>query len=35
MDVRDACHNVGLEVVATMCDMGSNSVKDLKHLDVS
>ena len=35
MDVRHACHNAGLEVVATMCDMGSNIVKDWKHLGVS
>jgi hypothetical protein len=32
MEVLDASHNAGLEVVATMCD---NSVKDLKHLGVS
>jgi len=27
--VLDACHNVGLEVIATMFDMGNNSVKAL------
>jgi hypothetical protein len=25
--VLDACHNVGLEVIATMFDMGANSVR--------
>jgi hypothetical protein len=28
-EVLDACHNAGLEVVATMCDMGANNVKAL------
>jgi len=27
--VLDACHNVGLGVIATMFDMGANSVKAL------
>ena len=31
----DACHNAGLVVVATVCDMGANNVKALKHLGVS
>ena len=35
MEVLDACHNVGLEVVATMCGMGTNNVKALKLLRVS
>jgi hypothetical protein len=35
MEVLDACHNAGLEVVATVCDMGANDVKVLKHLGVS
>jgi hypothetical protein len=35
MEVLDACHNTGLEVVATICDMGANSVKALKQLGVS
>jgi len=35
MEVLDACHNAGLEVVATMCDMGANNVKALKLLGVS
>jgi len=35
MEVRDACHNAGLEVVATACDTGANSVKALKQLGVS
>ena len=35
MEVLDACHNAGLVVVATMCDMGANSVKALKQLGVS
>lgn len=33
--IRHACHNAGLEVVATMCDMGSKIVKDWKHMGVS
>jgi hypothetical protein len=32
MEVSDASHNAGLELVATMCD---NNVKDLKHSGVS
>jgi hypothetical protein len=35
MEVLDACHNAGLEVVATMCDMGANNVKALKQLSIS
>jgi len=33
MEVLDACHNAGL--VVTVCDMGANNVKALKHLGVS
>jgi len=29
MEVLDACHNVGLVVVAIVFDMGANSVKAL------
>ena len=29
MEVRDACHNAGLEVVATACDMGAKALKQL------
>jgi hypothetical protein len=32
MEVLDASHNAGLEVVATMCD---NNIKAWKHLSVS
>ena len=32
MEVLDAYHSAGLVVVATMCDMGANNVKVLKHL---
>jgi hypothetical protein len=35
MEVLDASHNAGLEVVATICDVGANNVKALKHLGVS
>jgi hypothetical protein len=35
MEFLDACHNAGLVVVATMCDMGANKVKALKQLGVS
>ena len=35
MEVLDACHNAGLVVVATVCDMGANIVKSLKQLGVS
>jgi len=35
MEVLDASHNAGLEVVVTVCDMGTNNVKALKQLDVS
>jgi len=31
-DVLGACQNVGLHVVATVCDMGTNSVKAIKLL---
>jgi hypothetical protein len=34
-EVIDACQNAGLEVVATVCDTGSNIVKALKQLGVS
>jgi len=35
MDICHAYRNAGLEVVATVCDMGSNIVTDWKHLGVS
>jgi len=35
MGIRHACHNAGLEVVATVCDMGSNIVTDWKYLGVA
>ena len=35
MNFLDVCHNTGMEVAATGSDMGSNSVKALKHLGVS
>jgi len=35
MEVLDACHNAGLLVGATVCDLGANFVKALKQLDVS
>ena len=35
MEVLDACHDAGLEVVATMCDMVASNIKALKHLGVS
>jgi len=35
MEGLDACHNAGLEVVGTVCDMGANNVKALKLLGVS
>jgi len=35
MEVLDTSHNAGLEVVSTVCDMGANNVKTLKHLGVS
>jgi len=28
-EILDACQNVGLHVVATVCDMGTNGVKAL------
>jgi len=31
-EVPDACQNVGLHVVATVCDMGTNNVKAMKLL---
>ena len=31
-EVLDACQNVGLHVVATVCDMGTNIVKAMKLL---
>ena len=31
-EVLDACQNVGLHVVATVCDMGTNNVKAMKLL---
>jgi hypothetical protein len=31
-EVLDACQNAGLQVVATVCDMGANNVKTLKML---
>jgi hypothetical protein len=35
VEVLDANHNAGLEVAATMCDVGADNVKALKHLGVS
>ena len=35
MEVLDACHNAGLVVVATICDMGASNVRALKLLGVS
>lgn len=35
MEVLDAYHNAGMEVAATVCDVGSSSVKALKQLGVS
>ena len=34
-DVLDACHDGGLEVVATVCDMAANNVSALKKLGVT
>jgi hypothetical protein len=34
-DVLDACHDAGLEVVATVCDMAANNVSALKKLGVT
>jgi len=31
MEVFDAYHNAGVEVVATMCDVGSKKAQALKH----
>jgi len=31
-EVLDACQNVGLYVVATVCDMGTNNIKAMKLL---
>jgi len=35
MEVLDACHNAGLVVVATVCDMGANNIKALKQFCAS
>jgi hypothetical protein len=35
MDVLDACHSAGLVIVASVCNMGANSVKAKKKLDAS
>ena len=35
MGVFDACHSAGLVVVTSVCDIGANSVKAKKQLDVS
>jgi hypothetical protein len=35
MEVLGACHDAGLEVVATVCDMAANNVMALKKLGVS
>ena len=35
MEVFDAYQNAGVEVVATMCDIGSNNIQDLKHQSIS
>ena len=35
MQVLDDCHNAGLVVVATMCNMGTNNVRAFKQLGVS
>jgi hypothetical protein len=35
MEFLDACHNEGLVVVATICDMGASNVRALKLLGVS
>ena len=35
MQVHDACHSAGLDVVATVCNMVANNIKALKHLGVS
>ena len=35
MEVLDFCHSAGLEVVATMCDVGANNIKALKLFGVS
>jgi hypothetical protein len=34
-EVLDTCQNAGLQVVATLCDMGTNNVKALKLLSAS
>ena len=34
MEVFDTYYNAGVEVVATMCDVGSNSVQSLEHQGV-
>ena len=33
-EVLGACQNIGLHVVATVCDMGTNSVKAMNHKKV-
>ena len=35
MKFLDVCHNTGMEVAATLCDMGSNNIKAVKQLGVS
>jgi hypothetical protein len=35
MEVLGACHDAGLEVVATVCDMAANNVMALNKLGVS
>ena len=35
LEFLDACHNAGLVVVATVCDLGGNSFKCLKLLRAS
>ena len=35
MEVLDGCHNAGLVVTATLCDMGDINVKVLKWSGVS
>jgi len=32
MDVLDACQNAGLEVVATVCDMGANKLLGVSEM---
>jgi len=35
IEVFDACHNAGLVVLATVCDMGASNVRALNLLGVS